>query len=263
MPSHKGYGLVATRDDEDDDNDTAATAHDDVEAPSSVDPLKQQAAAHGAAASDAGAQGEVAAAGHGMRSRRATVCEALKKQPPSVVTTLLLQLLPGWMLEMPSDSFCARVSGRAASACGQAMCVVLGLWLVVSVLSWLFGAHEGMFDTDFADGGDCTAEGDCWEATFTLGMLEPSPSQEAAALTTTTTGDDCFKVTIHPSWAPNGAKRFESLLGAHFYDEARFFRVVRATALIHHEPAGCCHRPPPPPPRQGGGFRGGPAWFAT
>jgi peptidyl-prolyl cis-trans isomerase A (cyclophilin A) len=33
-------------------------------------------------------------------------------------------------------------------------------------------------------------------------------------------------VEVHRDWAPNGADRFYDLVNNHFYDEARFFRVV-------------------------------------
>lgn len=35
-----------------------------------------------------------------------------------------------------------------------------------------------------------------------------------------------FVVEVHPDWAPIGAKRFEDLVKAKFFDGARFFRVV-------------------------------------
>merc|ERR1719277_1767178 len=39
--------------------------------------------------------------------------------------------------------------------------------------------------------------------------------------------DGNFTVRVHPSWAPLGARRFRMLLEDHFFDGARFFRVIR------------------------------------
>ena len=41
-----------------------------------------------------------------------------------------------------------------------------------------------------------------------------------------TTSKGPFVVEVHRDWAPNGADRFYELVNNHFYDEARFFRVV-------------------------------------
>lgn len=35
-----------------------------------------------------------------------------------------------------------------------------------------------------------------------------------------------FTVEVHPDWAPKGADRFKELVGAKFFDNVRFFRVV-------------------------------------
>ena len=41
-----------------------------------------------------------------------------------------------------------------------------------------------------------------------------------------TTSKGVFAIEVNPSWAPNGAARFRELLGAKFYNDARFFRVL-------------------------------------
>jgi cyclophilin family peptidyl-prolyl cis-trans isomerase len=42
---------------------------------------------------------------------------------------------------------------------------------------------------------------------------------------TTTKGD--FVVEVHRAWSPNGADRFWDLANARYYDDSRFFRVVK------------------------------------
>ena len=41
-----------------------------------------------------------------------------------------------------------------------------------------------------------------------------------------TTPPETFSIHVHPQWAPIGAARFTELVERHFFDEARFFRVV-------------------------------------
>ena len=53
------------------------------------------------------------------------------------------------------------------------------------------------------------------------------------------TNRGAFIVEIHREWAPNGADRIYELVGNKFYDDARFFRVVRGFVVqwgIHKSP---------------------------
>lgn len=36
-----------------------------------------------------------------------------------------------------------------------------------------------------------------------------------------------FVVEVHPEWAPRAAERFRSLVESHYFDDSRFFRVVK------------------------------------
>jgi peptidyl-prolyl cis-trans isomerase A (cyclophilin A) len=53
------------------------------------------------------------------------------------------------------------------------------------------------------------------------------------------TNRGAFIVEIHREWAPNGADRIYELVGNKFYDDARFFRVLRGFVVqwgIHKSP---------------------------
>merc|ERR1740130_2369798 len=54
-----------------------------------------------------------------------------------------------------------------------------------------------------------------WKATFSVD-LDGKPGGEQKQVT----------VTVHPDWAPEGAKRFQDLLEDGVLDQAKFFRVV-------------------------------------
>src|SRR5487761_1074660 len=41
------------------------------------------------------------------------------------------------------------------------------------------------------------------------------------------TSKGTFVIEVHRDWAPNGADRFYNLVKSGFYDNARFFRVIR------------------------------------
>lgn len=43
----------------------------------------------------------------------------------------------------------------------------------------------------------------------------------------TQTGHTSFVVRVHEDWAPLGAARFKQLVERHFFDDSRFFRVIR------------------------------------
>mmetsp|Transcript_155479 Transcript_155479/g.282767 ORF Transcript_155479/g.282767 Transcript_155479/m.282767 type:complete len:215 (-) Transcript_155479:96-740(-) len=54
-----------------------------------------------------------------------------------------------------------------------------------------------------------------WEATFSVDLDgQPGGSQSS------------FTVRVHPDWAPEGAKRFQDIVGSGILSDARFFRVV-------------------------------------
>jgi len=67
---------------------------------------------------------------------------------------------------------------------------------------------------------DADAEGnpyatEPWNATFSVVLSGEEGGEESN-----------FTVTVHPDWAPEGAKRLQDLVASHVFDEARFFRVV-------------------------------------
>jgi hypothetical protein len=43
----------------------------------------------------------------------------------------------------------------------------------------------------------------------------------------TASGIGTVMLKVHPEWAPLGAERFLALVRENFYDEARFFRVIK------------------------------------
>jgi peptidyl-prolyl cis-trans isomerase A (cyclophilin A) len=55
-----------------------------------------------------------------------------------------------------------------------------------------------------------------------------------------TTSQGPFTITVHRAWAPQGADRFYNLVRGGYYDDARFFRVIRGFMCqfgIHADPA--------------------------
>src|SRR5215831_6737060 len=60
---------------------------------------------------------------------------------------------------------------------------------------------------------------------------ERSRSAEAVALQTQRVQLDTSKgaivIAVHRDWAPRGADRFDELVSSHYFDDSRFFRVVK------------------------------------
>ena len=56
-------------------------------------------------------------------------------------------------------------------------------------------------------------------------MNQPAPATYKAVFSTSK-GD--FTLEIHREWAPKGADRFYNLVKNHFFDDVRFFRVLRS-----------------------------------
>src|SRR5947208_4038394 len=54
-------------------------------------------------------------------------------------------------------------------------------------------------------------------------LTEQAPATYKAAFDTSA---GKFVITVHRTWAPNGADRFYNLVKNGFYDDTRFFRVV-------------------------------------
>ncbi len=68
---------------------------------------------------------------------------------------------------------------------------------------------------------------------------QPEPVPDSYRVLLETSRGDVL-VEVHKAWAPEGAERFFRLVRARYYDEARFFRVVRrfvAQFGIHADPA--------------------------
>ena len=68
-------------------------------------------------------------------------------------------------------------------------------------------------------------------ATFAVGAQEKAAGQDEKAPETFKVKFDAstgpFVVQVHRAWAPNAADHFYTLVKNGFYDDARFFRVVR------------------------------------
>ncbi len=57
-------------------------------------------------------------------------------------------------------------------------------------------------------------------------VIPEDPPDDVVTAYTMTTSKGVITLETHQSWAPNGVDRFEELVAANFFDDARFFRVV-------------------------------------
>lgn len=69
-----------------------------------------------------------------------------------------------------------------------------------------------------------------WLVLFFVGLAHQQILAEVTLVNvtmSTTAGIGTAMLKVHPEWAPLGAERFLTLVRDNFYDEARFFRVIK------------------------------------
>jgi hypothetical protein len=62
-------------------------------------------------------------------------------------------------------------------------------------------------------------------------LLEPKLCKNVEILVNSTIGVGTVALTVHHDWAPLGAARFCELVDAKYYDDVRFFRVLKVSLL--------------------------------
>src|SRR5271165_2898577 len=60
-----------------------------------------------------------------------------------------------------------------------------------------------------------------------FGLLLPAPGSPAVSKVKFETSAGDFVVEVHRDWAPIGADHFQELVAAKFFDQFRFYRVVK------------------------------------
>src|SRR5690349_10436921 len=66
-----------------------------------------------------------------------------------------------------------------------------------------------------------------WSATVLGGQRPPQSLAPRVYRVQLETSKGAIAIDVHRDWAPNGADRFHELVASGYYDDTRFFRVVK------------------------------------